>query len=79
MAYPGEKQNVEYMQYLERHDMGEENGPRLSKEEWLKKNPPADPRDNPRDNPPANPPANPRDSLKIGGAPTGRSWLKIMK
>ena len=36
MAYLAEKENVEYMKYLERHDLGEEEGPRMSKEEWRK-------------------------------------------
>ena len=36
MALPGEKENVEYLKYLERHDLGEEEGPRMSKEEWRK-------------------------------------------
>ena len=34
MAYPGEKEHKEYTDYLQRHDLGEEEGPRLSKEDW---------------------------------------------
>lgn len=37
MAYPGEAEHVEYMQYVERVANGEESGPHLSKEEWRKK------------------------------------------
>lgn len=37
MAYPGENEHVEYLQYIERVAMGDERGPRLSKEEWRKK------------------------------------------
>ena len=36
MAYPKEKENAEYLKYLERHDLGEEEGPRMSKEDWRK-------------------------------------------
>ena len=36
MALPGEKEHIEYLKYLERHDLGEEEGPRMSKEEWRK-------------------------------------------
>lgn len=38
MAWPGEKENVEYMEYLEKWSNGEVQGPKLSKEEWRKKN-----------------------------------------
>lgn len=37
MAYPGEKEGIEYKQYLERYDLGEEEGERLSKDEWRKR------------------------------------------
>ena len=37
MAYPAERENVEFKKYLERHDLGEEDGPRLTIEEWRKK------------------------------------------
>ncbi len=37
MAYPGEKENVAYLQYVERVSTGDEPGPQLSKEEWRKK------------------------------------------
>lgn len=37
MAYPGELENVEYMEYLQKWSTGEVEGPKLSKEEWRKK------------------------------------------
>lgn len=37
MAYPGEKEHVGYLEYVERHAMGEESGPRMTKEEWREK------------------------------------------
>lgn len=37
MAYPGEPEHVEYMQYVERVATGDEPGPHMSKEEWRKK------------------------------------------
>ena len=37
MAYPGEPEHIEYMQYVERVATGDEPGPHLSKEEWRKK------------------------------------------
>ena len=36
MAWPKEKEHTEYLKYLERHDLGEEEGPRMSKEDWRK-------------------------------------------
>jgi len=36
MAYPGENENVDYLKYLEEHDLGMHEGPRLTKDEWLK-------------------------------------------
>jgi len=38
MAYPAEKTHVEYLKYLERWSNGEEEGPKMSKEQWLEKN-----------------------------------------
>jgi hypothetical protein len=38
MAYPSEKVHMDYLAYVERYSLGEEGkGPKLSKEEWLKK------------------------------------------
>lgn len=37
MAYPKESEHVDYLQYLERWSNGEESGPKLSKEEWRKR------------------------------------------
>ena len=36
IALPGEREHVQYLQYLERFDLGEEEGERLSKDEWRK-------------------------------------------
>ena len=39
MAYPGEKENAEYLAYQERHANGEEGeGPMMSKADWRKRN-----------------------------------------
>jgi hypothetical protein len=37
MAYPGEKEHVSYLEYVERHAMGEEKGAFMSKDQWRKK------------------------------------------
>lgn len=37
MAYPGEQDHVDFLQYAERVANGEEPGPQLSKEEFLKR------------------------------------------
>ena len=51
MAYPGEKEHIEYTDYLLRQDLGEEEGPRLSKEDWLKKRQQAQPALSPQTQP----------------------------
>lgn len=37
MAYPKEKENIAYLDYVQRISLGEEQGPKLSKEEWRKR------------------------------------------
>lgn len=37
MAYPGEKEHVQYLQYVERVSVGDEPGPVMPKDEWRKK------------------------------------------
>lgn len=37
MAYPGELEHIEYLQYVERVSTGEEEGPQMTKDEWRKK------------------------------------------
>ena len=34
MAYPNE--HMDYLKYLEEYDLGEHEGPRMSKDEWRK-------------------------------------------
>jgi hypothetical protein len=36
MAYPGEQDHVNYLDYVESHASGQIPGPMLTKEEWLK-------------------------------------------
>ncbi len=45
MAYPGEIEGIEYKKYLERHDLGEEDGPRLTRDEWRKQKMPEEKKD----------------------------------
>ena len=40
MAYPAENENVDYLKYLEEYDLGEQEGERMSKDEWRKKKKP---------------------------------------
>lgn len=37
MALPREKEHLEYLAYVERHSLGEEEGTLLKKEEWRKR------------------------------------------
>ena len=35
MAYPGEDEHMEYLNYVERYSMGQEgNGPKMTKDQW---------------------------------------------
>ena len=40
MAYPSENENVDYMNYLVEYDLGEHEGPKMTKDEWRMKRKP---------------------------------------
>ena len=40
MAWPGESENVDYLKYLEEYDLGEHEGPRMTKDQWRQKRKP---------------------------------------
>ena len=40
MAWPGESENVDYLKYLEEYDLGEHEGPRMTKDQWRQKKKP---------------------------------------